>query len=205
MGYAILTLEGLPEDCDELADNVTEIYEASRKAKTIISRMSDLSRKNVELTFRTISLSMLVEKALQVASPAQPANVVTLVQSSDHDCRLEGNETQISQLLLNLILNAYHAMEQRGGRLTLCVSQEAGEAVLRVSDTGVGIPQESLSRIFEPFYTTKESGRGTGLGLAIVHQVVESHHGRISVKSEVGAGTEFTLYFPAYGENPGKS
>lgn len=201
MGYSILTLEGLPEECDDLADNVTEIYEASRKAKTIISRLSDLSRKNVEVTFRRVALDALVRKALDVAAPAQPAHVTTDVRC-DGNCCIEGNETQLSQLLLNLIINAYHAMQEKGGTLEMTVEEQAGRAVLRVKDTGTGIPEDVLAHIFEPFYTTKESGKGTGLGLAIVHQVVESHRGEISVETELGKGTAFSLSFPlAEGEN----
>lgn len=195
MGYSILTLEGLPEDADDLADNVTEIYEASRKAKTILSRLNDMSRKNATATFTTLSLEQLVQKALVVAAPAKPANVETLV-CCDQDGYVHGNETQLTQLLLNLILNAFHAMAERGGTVTMRIDQHEGRARLRVIDTGVGIPDDALPHIFEPFYTTKKSGHGTGLGLAIVQQVVESHGGSITAESTVGVGTVFTLLLP---------
>ncbi len=195
MGYSILTLEGLPMECDELAENVTEIYEASRKAKTIISRLSDLSRKNSENTFQPLVLADTVEKALEVAAPAQPPHVTTSVRRECGRCCISGNETQMNQLLLNLILNAFHAMEASGGVLTLTVEQEAENVLLRVADTGVGIPAEVLPHVFEPFFTTKGPGRGTGLGLAIVQQVVESHSGTIEVASIPGEGTTFTLRF----------
>ena len=100
------------------------------------------------------------------------------------DCagrQLQGNETQLSQLLLNLILNAFHAMEKSGGTLTLSTRVHEDRICVLVEDTGMGIPEDALPHIFEPFFTTKESGQGTGLGLAIVHQVTESHHGRIQV------------------------
>lgn len=196
MGYAILTLEGLPEGCDELADNVTEIYEASRKAKTIISRLNDLARKNAGETFHPVSLPALAQKALDVAAPARPDHVTVSLDCTDPDLLVEGNETQLSQLLLNLILNAFHAMEETGGTLALSMAREKNEAVLRVADTGTGIPPEVQPHIFEPFFTTRESGKGTGLGLAIVHQIVESHHGVIAVDSTPGQGAAFTLRFP---------
>lgn len=195
MGYSILTLEGLPEDADDLANNITEIYEASRKAKTIISRLNDMSRKNATATFTTLSLEQLVQKALDVAAPAKPANVETLVYC-EQDGYVQGNETQLSQLLLNLILNAFHAMSKRGGTVTMHIDQSEGQARLQVSDTGIGIPDEALPHIFEPFYTTKDSGHGTGLGLAIVQQVVDSHGGSITVESTVDVGTTFTLLLP---------
>lgn len=197
MGYSILTLENLPENCDDLADNVTEIYEASRKAKEIISRLNALSRRNAEENFRPLSLPDLVNKALTVAKPALPAHVTTTIDNQADECLVSGIETQLSQLLLNLILNAYHAMEETGGSLTMTISREGDTAVLCVADTGAGIPPEVLPHIFEPFFTTKEPGRGTGLGLAIVQQVAQSHHGNIEAESHPGQGTTFTLRLPA--------
>lgn len=195
MGYSILTLEGLPEDADDLAENVTEIYEASRKAKIIISRMNEMARKNTENTFHPLQLDVLIRKALEVAVPARPNHVQTVMNCAA-PCEIVGNETQISQLLLNLILNAFHAMEADGGTLTVSAETETDAVLLRVEDTGTGIPEELRSRVFEPFFTTKEAGRGTGLGLAIVHQVVESHQGSIRVESAPETGTVFSIRFP---------
>lgn len=196
MGYSILTLEGLPEGCEDLADNMTEIYEASRKAKDIISRLNELSRKREAATFAPLSLGSIMNKAMQAASPAQPPRVMSRIIKGEEELLVSGNETQLSQLLLNLILNAYHAMEGTGGTLTLSLTAEDNEAVLRVQDEGVGISQEALPHIFEPFFTTKESGRGTGLGLAIVQRVVQSHHGQIEVESTSERGTTFVLRLP---------
>ena len=196
MGYSILTLEGLPEEHSDLADNVAEIYEASRKAKDIISRLNSLSRRNAEENFLPLSLNTLVRKALSVAAPALPPNVTAHVINEAGELHVSGSETQLSQLLLNLILNAYQAMEQSGGTLTLTLQAQDGQALVLVQDTGMGIPEEALSLIFDPFYTTKESGRGTGLGLAIVRQVAESHHGDITVSSTPGQGALFTLSLP---------
>ena len=197
MGYSILTLEGLPEEYSDLADNVAEIYEASRKAKAIISRLNSLSRRNAEESFRPLALPTLVSKALSVAAPAMPPNVTPCVKNEAGELWVSGSETQLSQLLLNLILNAYQAMEATGGTLTLTLREQDGQALVLVEDTGSGIPADVIGRIFDPFYTTKESGRGTGLGLAIVRQVAESHHGEISVASILGKGTIFTLCLPS--------
>ena len=196
MGYSILTLEALPEGSDDLADNVMEIYEASRKAKEIISRLNALSRRNAEESFRTLSLPELATRALTVARPAQPAHVTTSLNCGSDGCWVSGIETQLSQLLLNLILNAYQAMEKAGGRLTLTIATEESTVVLTAADTGPGISPEVLPHIFDPFFTTKESGHGTGLGLAIVQQVAQSHHGSISVQSTPGQGAAFTLRLP---------
>ena len=196
MGYSILALEKLPPEDTELYDSVLEIYNASRKAKTIISRLSDLSRKNSALSFQYVSPDELVRRVLEVAAPAQPPGVEVI---SVLDCRhlwLHGNETQLSQLLLNLVLNAFQAMEKDGGMLTVTTSADQSSIRLRVADTGPGIPPEVLPHIFEPFFTTKESGKGTGLGLAIVQQVVEEHRGRVEVEAAPEGGAAFTVTFP---------
>lgn len=102
---------------------------------------------------------------------------------------------QISQVLLNLLLNADHAMAE-GGTLRLGLTSAGDRVFLTVSDTGHGIPNNHLSKIFTPFFTTKEAGKGTGLGLSVVHGIIEEHKGTISVESEVGKGTTFTITVP---------
>ena len=109
---------------------------------------------------------------------------------------ISDNELQLSQLLLNLILNGFHAMQDSGGLMTVDTWFDEDSVFLSVSDTGCGIPENILPHIFDPFFTTKEEGKGTGLGLAIAAQVVEEHHGSIHVDSQVGKGSEFTVSLP---------
>ena len=196
MGYSMMALEKLPPEEDELYDDILEIYNASRKAKTIISRLSDLSRKNTAVTFRPVSLDELVKKTLDVANPARPLKAEVKVNLNCWDQRLLANEIQLSQMLLNLILNGFHALGDAPGSLTIETSFDEHNIHLRVSDTGCGIPEDIRKKIFEPFFTTKEAGKGTGLGLAIVAQVVSDHHGHIRVDSKVGAGTRFSISLP---------
>ena len=196
MGYSLMALEKLPPEEEELYDNILEVYNASRTAKNLISRLSDLSRKNTDATFRMASPDDLVRRAVDVASPAKPKQVEIRLDLSCQDQRLKVNEIQIQQLLLNLILNAFQAMEPEGGILTVKTSFDDRDVYLRVTDTGCGISEENRSRIFDPFFTTKESGRGTGLGLAIAAQVVEDHHGHIHLESRLGEGTTFTVKLP---------
>src|SRR5207342_3130175 len=106
---------------------------------------------------------------------------------------------QIKQALVNLIKNAIHAMT-KGGTLTLQTDQGADGIIVTVADTGGGIPQEQISRIFEPFYTTKK--KGTGLGLMIVQRIVREHKGRIELESHVGQGTAFRLWLPLHERRP---
>lgn len=196
MGYSMMALEKLPPEEEELYDDILEIYEASRKAKTIISRLSDLSRKNTDLTFRQVSPDDLIRKVLDVAKPAKPNRVEIRLNLNCWAQRLYANEIQMSQLFLNLILNGFHAMEETGGTLSVDTSFDEDSICVRVSDTGTGIPEEIQDKIFEPFFTTKAAGKGTGLGLAIVAQVVEDHKGTIHVQSQEGKGTTFTIQLP---------
>jgi len=117
------------------------------------------------------------------------------------------NVGELNQVFLNLIVNAAHAIKDAGkdvesGEITIRATQEGDVAVIRVSDNGCGVPAENLSKLYDPFFTTKEVGRGTGQGLAISHSiVVDKHGGEISVASEVGVGTQFTVRLPIAGRN----
>jgi CheY-like chemotaxis protein len=119
--------------------------------------------------------------------------------------------TQMQQILMNLCVNASHAMEKEGGVLQINLSNtvlsqedtrfdpgvEPGDFVkLTVSDSGDGMELSVLEHIFDPYFTTKEPGKGTGLGLSVVHGIVKSHGGMIKVDSEVGKGTTFTIFLP---------
>ena len=195
MSYSLMTLEKLPPEEEELADNLIEIFNASEKAKEIISRLSDLSRKNSPNTFRSLSLDALVQRTLSVAMPAKPKGVEVKLNLNCWDQRIRANEIQITQLLLNLILNAFHAMEETG-MLVIDTSFDEQYVNLSVTDSGRGIPENIREKIFEPFFTTKDSSKGTGLGLAIAAQVVEDHAGTIQVTSKPGEGTTFTVRIP---------
>jgi signal transduction histidine kinase len=196
MGYSLMAMEKLPDDESELYEELLEIYTSSCKAKEIISRLSDLSRKQTETSFREVSPDDLIRKMVRVAEPAKPDHVQVQMNLNCWDQRLEANEIQFSQLILNLILNSFHAMEAHGGILTLTTSLDESHIQIQVTDTGRGISKENQSRIFEPFFTTKETGKGTGLGLAIVAQVVEDHRGSIRVESREGEGTTFLVKLP---------
>ena len=195
MGYSLMTLEKLPQD-ESVYDDVLEIYNASVKAKDIISRLSELSRKNTEMKFETINPDDLVNKVLHVTSPALPKNVDIFRNLHCSDKYIEGNETQISQLVLNLIINAFQALGEEGGEVTVTTERVGTDIMFEVADNGPGIPDDIKEKIFDPFFTTKESGAGTGLGLAIALQAAEDHKGRMEVESEEGKGTSFKVFIP---------
>lgn len=195
MGYSLMALERVGEEDPELYDGLLEIYGASQKAKTIISRLSDLSRKNSDACIRMVSPDELVRKTLDVAAPAKPEPVEIRLNLNCWEQRIQANELSLSQMLLNLILNSFQAMAD-GGVLSVETRFDEDTVCFQVTDTGCGIPEDVLPHIFDPFFTTKTEGAGTGLGLAIAAQVTEDHRGTIHVDSRVGQGTTFTVTLP---------
>lgn len=196
MGYSMMTLEKLPQDDELIYDDVLEIYNASVKAKDIISRLSELSRKNTEIVFQKLNPDDLANKVLHVAAPLLPKNVDIFRELHCEGRYINGNEVQLSQLLLNLIINAFQAMKDMEGEVTVSTEARDGYIVFGVSDNGPGIPEDIKEKVFDPFFTTKESGAGTGLGLAIVLQAAEDHEGRVELDSEEGKGTAFRIFIP---------
>lgn len=196
MGYSMMALEKLPSDDTELYDGILEIYHTSLKAKEIISRLSDLSRKNTDDTFRQASVDDLIRKTLAVAKPAKPEAVEIKLDLNCWEQRILANEIQICQMVLNLIINGFHAMGEKAGVLSISTSFNETHVKISVGDTGHGIPPEILPDIFTPFFTTKEMGEGTGLGLSIVAQVVEDHQGEIQVETKINCGTTFIISLP---------
>jgi len=104
--------------------------------------------------------------------------------------------SQLNQVFMNLLVNAAHAIPEKGEIVIATEHDASGTVRIRVSDTGVGIPEENFARLFEPFFTTKPIGKGTGLGLSIAYGIIGKHHGSIDVASTVGKGTTFTVTLP---------
>jgi PAS domain S-box-containing protein len=158
---------------------------------------------------RVIDINGLVSKTLAVFTRAH-RDIVVRSDLQENLWAVEGDRSQLEQVLLNLFINAGEAMPQ-GGRLVVSTANThlfqgqglphgltAGPYVLlRVSDTGGGMDEAVRKRVFEPFFTTKPMGRGTGLGLASVHGIIQNHHGRVNVSSRLGKGSTFTVYLPA--------
>ncbi len=123
-------------------------------------------------------------------------NKVTIAKELGELPQIKCNAQQLSQVFLNLIVNGSQAMEGKSGTITVRTALKDGHVVVQIADTGCGMPKEVMDRIFEPFFTTKGAEQGTGLGLSITHDIVKKHNGEITVASEVGKGTTFTISLP---------
>jgi signal transduction histidine kinase len=141
-------------------------------------------------------LQDIVENGLELFRERLEKGRVTVDMAVDNACpKVLADGDQMSQVFINLVVNALHAMPD-GGSLRIRLGQDRGMVKLTVGDTGHGIPSEALPRIFEPFFTTKEFGKGTGLGLTVVKGIIDEHQGTIAVDSEEGKGTRFTIVLP---------
>jgi signal transduction histidine kinase len=148
------------------------------------------------------SVQQLVDETLAVLARDPKKDGIALRVQVQPDLLVHGDPVQLEQVLLNLLINARQAMLGKGGSITIkAQSIEADEIRIQVIDTGPGIPEKLIPKIFQPFFTTKGTARkgeskGTGLGLAICKEIIEHHRGRIEVQSEVGKGTTFSLHLP---------
>ncbi len=183
--------QDVPEDRQTAGIMIQEVDRLNR----VVSQLLEFARP-VTVSPTAASFKTILEDSLKVIErQAQDKQITISTRNSAHIDKVEIDPDRINQVLLNLYLNAIEAMEP-GGRLQIEVSGSGANSGLkiRVSDTGHGISGEDLSRIFDPYFTTKSSG--TGLGLAIAHNIVETMGGTIEVKSEAGQGTTFTLTIP---------
>jgi signal transduction histidine kinase len=143
-----------------------------------------------------IDLNCLVDDTLQlVGNQARIQKIELRIALRDQPVWVDGNESLLQQVLINLFLNAIRAMPD-GGVLSLSVIETENSAAIRMRDTGHGISDQDIDKIFDPFYTTSSVGKGTGLGLAITYSIVRQHLGHIEVDSTRGIGTEITVTLP---------
>lgn len=174
---------------------LAEVEQQIDRARDIIRALLEFSRQS-EFSKKQIRFSRLVRHTMHLLSGEIPANVEMDIQVEES---LEGgmDPRRIQQVLLNLIINAVHAMPE-GGRIVITAENnpEKKQFVFSVSDTGEGIPKENLAKIFDPFFTTKEVGKGSGLGLSIIHGIIVQHGGTIDVESVENEGTVFTVRLP---------
>jgi PAS domain S-box-containing protein len=190
-----------------LIDRVKE-EPVKKSLRTIVAQVERITKvMNQLLAFArrkppergTLVLKDIVEDSLELFQERLAESRVTVELELDDNCpTVQADADQMSQVMINLIMNALHAMED-GGTLRVGLEPEKDMMKLTVADTGHGIPQEALSRIFEPFFTTKEFGKGTGLGLTVVKGIIEEHQGTITVESEREKGTRFTILLPKSG------
>jgi two-component system NtrC family sensor kinase len=192
--YADILRKETPEEDEQQRADLEMIMSEATRCKTIVNDLLNFSRQNQVLAQAT-DLNAILQEMAEEARKQDMYRDIDLVEDLSPDLpTIQADPLQIRQVFLNLMSNAAEAMRE-GGRLTLRTKKGPGEGwvTVEVADTGVGISPENMKKLFTPFFTTKPIGKGTGLGLAIIYGIVKMHRGQISVQSEVGQGTTFTI------------
>ena len=192
--YADILHKETPEDNQQQREDLQMIVREATRCKAIVSDLLNFSRQNDVLAQETDLNDLLREMAEEVSQQDLYQQVELVVDLEPDLPLIQADSLQLGQVFLNLMNNAAEAMPG-GGRLILRTRKgpAAGVVTVQVQDTGVGISEENMKRLFTPFFTTKPIGKGTGLGLAIVYGIVKMHRGQISVQSQVDEGTTFTV------------
>ena len=211
LGYAEMAYEDSLSGSVKPSD-LTQVIEASHRAKDLVKQILAFSR---QAGAQKIPLrpAALVKESIKLLHSSIPTTIEIRQDIDPETDPIQADPTQIHQIIMNLCTNAYHAMEETGGILSICLKNKVlasqdlvgvldvqpGRFVqLSIKDTGSGIAPEIQERIFDPYFTTKEVGKGTGMGLAIVHGIVKNYGGFITCHSEIGAGTVFEICLPAF-------
>jgi PAS domain S-box-containing protein len=209
VGYSEMIHDDFPPGAPGI-HNINQVLKASHRAKDLVKQILAFSRQ-VEDQKISMHPAVIVKEAITLLRSSLPTTI-SITQDIDADAGMVlANPTQIHQIVMNLATNAFHAMEVKGGILSISLqkrslSQEdlAAEPGLQpgafvqlsIRDSGEGIPPEIRERIFDPFFTTKEVGKGTGLGLSMVYSIVKGCQGSISCESRLGEGTAFRILLP---------
>jgi len=208
VGNTEMLLEDIHKD-SPLRGNLNAIFNAAMRATELVKQILVFSRQDSH-EIKLMRMQPIIKDALKLIRSTIPTSI-EITQTVSHDCgAIKADPSQIHQVVMNLATNAYHAMEDTGGELKVKLKEiELGEqdlpnpemvsglyACLTVTDTGTGIDENKIGKIFDPYFTTKEQGKGTGMGLATIHGIILNVGGNIQVNSEAGKGTEFNIYLP---------
>lgn len=194
--YGHLILKKLPEDSQERRDMEIIVQETTR-CREIIKDLLDFSRESIP-EMQPANINDIIDKAVSIIDKQVYFEKVDIVKNySEGIGKIMADVNQLEQVFINLALNGVEAMPD-GGTLTIETkpSYDNKNIIIKISDTGIGIPRENLDKVFDPFFTTKEIGKGTGLGLAVTYGIIRKHGGQISVESEPGRETAFVIKFP---------
>ena len=191
-------------------ENIEQVLKASKRAANLVQQILTFSRKS-EHRLERLQPHLIVNEALKLLRASLPTTIKILEDIDSSSGELMADPTNIHQIVINLCTNSVQAMEREEGILSVALSRKKIGArqlqeraavpgdyiVLSVSDTGRGMDPQTMARIFDPYFTTKEVGRGTGLGLAVIQGIVDDYKGFIEVDSAPGKGTAFHIYLPA--------
>jgi signal transduction histidine kinase len=211
LGYTDMALEELPPE-STLKFDLEQINTSALRGKDLVQKILTFSRE-VDFEKKPIKMKSVINEVLNMLMASLPDGIEVKFKASSATGTVLADATHLHQIIMNLCTNAVHAMKDQGGILELSLKamaitgkmakeipnlKKGKYIILTISDTGHGMDSVTRKRIFEPFFTKKEVGSGSGLGLSVVHGIVNNYDGAITVESEPGTGTIFTLYLPEY-------
>jgi signal transduction histidine kinase/DNA-binding response OmpR family regulator len=209
LGYTEMAIRKI-EVGHPMHEDLSQILTAGVQARELVNQILTFSRKQ-PIQKRNVNLTALVDSSLRLLRSGAPPNVSIETVLPEDGLELFVDPNQLLQVLLNLCTNAFHAMPEDGGKVTISAQvvppnnphplareMQPGQSYVElvVADTGIGMSRETMRRIFEPLFTTKRATQGTGLGLSIVHGIIRSHGGFIHVESKLGRGSQFQVFLP---------
>lgn len=203
-----LTAETIMDDLkglshEELKEHIEDILKETERAQHIVGNLLDFAGARRTGAKRKLDIISVVKDSINLIANQLKVNNISLNQDiNDGTLYVKGNRNKLEQVFINIMVNAIQAMEE-GGTLSISVKPDMDNkhVLIKISDTGHGIPEEEIGKIFDPFFTTKHRGEGTGLGLSVSKSLIEEHRGEIEVESKVGVGSTFTVKLPLYNEN----
>ncbi len=194
-GYTELAIASAPAE-GKFRDHLNQVTTAATRASDLVGQILAFSRQT-EQTPVSGPIHPVIREALKLLTASLPATIEIVTDIDEFCGPVLADPTRIHQVLMNLCTNAYHAMRDSGGTLTVQLARHGTQTIrLTVADTGSGMDEETLSRVFDPYFTTKPVGEGTGLGLSVVQGIVTNCGGGIRIESEPGAGTTIRVDFP---------
>ena len=214
LGMAEMMLEDNPEGSNN-HESAEEIFKAAKRAGELVNQILSFSRQS-DHRKTAVRIQQILKEVVKLTRATIPSNI-EMVQAIQADCGMVmADPSQVHQVAMNLVTNAFHAVERKGGKISITlrtvslgpddsvgVLLEPGTyALMSIADDGHGIDPSIMGNIFEPYFTTKPQGKGTGLGLSVVYGIVKDHGGDIQVTSVVGEGTTFNVYLPLMKKEP---
>jgi len=183
------------ESISKIRELASKVLARSKHMASVILNLSGYARTNDKDAMTEVDINERLDAATEMALMASYSDDIELIKNYENVAPFIAKPEEIQQVFLNIISNSVQAMDGKG-KLFLSTQKKDGFILIQIGDTGPGIPKEHLSKVFDPFFTTREVGKGTGLGLNIVHRVVEKYGGAIQIESEPGKGTQVNISLP---------
>ncbi len=204
IGFTELSMDELDEN-HPVQENLMDILQGAKRASELVKQILLFSSQRA-VEKKPLQLQPLIHEALKLLRSTLPANIAIAHDLYDGSDLILANPTEIHEIIMNLSTNAYHAMEETGGTLTIHLDRSVPGPELNLppgpycclsfEDTGAGIPSGIMDKIFDPYFTTKPMGKGSGLGLSVIHGIVKNHLGAIIADSAPGRGSVFKVFLP---------